>query len=464
MYTFLWRLFQLTADKALIQALYRAKDDSVGNLPFDLFADDPEAIQKQVSAIIAGEGSVTKLGSVNKQEWHLAILRSGQGPYERALWLDYDSDGGHGHTDGMNLGLFGWGLDLMPDFGYPPVQFGGWNVPKAFWYYMAAAHNTVVLDGQDQLLNKDLRAGRTTLWVDGSYFRAIRASGPELIQWFEPTGKQFERTVGTVDVSNRDFYVVDVFRVVGGKCHDKFVHSHYGTITPHGLSLKPISNLPIPDHGPNAQMRNFQQDNAPSAGWYVDWSIQDRLDLISKNSDIHLRFTDLTTGAQAFTCEAWTCWYNNLDEVNPGEVWIPRVMVRRQSEVGPLASTFVGVIEPYEAQSNIANIRRLILESANGEAYPDSNVAIEVQLVDGRRDLLIMADVENPLGLSPSVANDRIIVQKEWGVELEGDLCLVRRDRAGKVERVTACSMKYLRIGNFILKLEDKASLIEQTF
>jgi oligo-alginate lyase len=96
MYTFLWRLFQLTGDKALIQALYRAKDNSVGDLPYDLFADDPEAIQKQVSAIIASEGSVTKLGSVNKQEWHLAILRSGEGPYERALWLDYDSGGGHG--------------------------------------------------------------------------------------------------------------------------------------------------------------------------------------------------------------------------------------------------------------------------------------------------------------------------------------------------------------------------------
>jgi oligo-alginate lyase len=359
----------------------------------------------------------------------------------------------------MNLGLFGWGLDLMPDFGYPPVQFGGWESPKAVWYKMTAAHNTVVVDGQNQPLNKDPIAGRTTLWADGNYFRAIRASGPELIQGSSLSKRQFERTLCTVDVSNRDFYVVDVFRVVGGLCHDKFVHSHYGTVTPQGLSLTPIPNSPILNYGPNAQMRNFKQDPAPKAGWYVDWSIQDRLGLISKNSDIHLRFTDLTTGAQAFTCEAWICALYHTDEE-----WIPRIMVRRQSNAGPLASTFVGVIEPYEVKSNIANIRRLPLESTNGEAYPDSNVAIEVQLVDGRRDLLIMADVENPLGLSPSVANNRIIVQKEWGVELEGDLCVVRHDQAGKVERVTACSMKYLRIGNFILKLEDKASLIEQTF
>ena len=31
----------------------------------------------------------------------------------------------------MNLGLFARGLDLMPDLGYPPVQFGGWDSPRA---------------------------------------------------------------------------------------------------------------------------------------------------------------------------------------------------------------------------------------------------------------------------------------------------------------------------------------------
>ena len=58
-----------------------------------------------------------------------------------------DTGGRHSHADGMNLGLFAKGVDLMPDFGYPPVQYGGWDSPRAQWYRMSAAHNTVVVDG-----------------------------------------------------------------------------------------------------------------------------------------------------------------------------------------------------------------------------------------------------------------------------------------------------------------------------
>ena len=51
----------------------------------------------------------------------------------------------------MNLGLFAKGLDLMPDFGYPPVQFGGWGSRRAHWYRSTPAHNTVVVDDRDTM-------------------------------------------------------------------------------------------------------------------------------------------------------------------------------------------------------------------------------------------------------------------------------------------------------------------------
>jgi len=208
MFTFLWQLYEITHDPAFVQALYHANGNSVEGLPYDLFADDPAAFQKAVQDVIAREGSIIKVGSVNKQEWHLAVLRSGRGADERALWLDYDAGGGHGHQDGMNLGLFAKGLDLMPDFGYPPVQYGGWSGPKFSWYVSTAGHNTVVVDGQSQ----PAAAGKTTLWADGKTFKAIRASGPELIQ-----GQQYERTVAMVDISEKDSYVLEVFRVMGGR-------------------------------------------------------------------------------------------------------------------------------------------------------------------------------------------------------------------------------------------------------
>ncbi len=88
--------------------------------------------------------------------------------------------------------------------------------------------------------------------------------------------------------------------------------------------------------------------------------------------------------AQAFTAEAWVSvsGYNWATE----GTWIPRVMVRRQSDEAPLASTFVAVIEPYDRNSKLGQIRRLQL--------PGGNVAIEIQLVDGRRDLFVAVVVE----------------------------------------------------------------------
>ena len=62
------------------------------------------------------------------------MLRSGRGREARAAWLDYDSGGRHGHADALNLGLFAKGLDLLPDFGYPPVQYGGWGAPRPVVY------------------------------------------------------------------------------------------------------------------------------------------------------------------------------------------------------------------------------------------------------------------------------------------------------------------------------------------
>ena len=52
----------------------------------------------------------------------------------------------------MNLGFFAKGPDLLPDFGYPSVQYGGWGSTKTKWHTMSAAHNTVVVNEQDHFV------------------------------------------------------------------------------------------------------------------------------------------------------------------------------------------------------------------------------------------------------------------------------------------------------------------------
>ena len=414
MYSLLWRLYEQTGDPAYVQVLYRENETSLDGLPHDLFAPDPAGFQDGVAEVVAQHGLLPRLSSINKEQWHIGILRSGNGGNARAAWLDYDSGGGHGHRDGMNLGLFAKGLDLLPEFGYPPVQFGGWGSPRAAWYTRTAAHNTVVVDGA----NQPNASGQTTLFADGQAFHAIRADAPALIG-----GERFERTVAQVDISPRDCYLIDIFQVVGGSDHAKFTHSHFGTIETTGLDLAPAE-----DYGHGTQMRSFRVDPDPEPGWSVDWTVEDRYELLPEPRDIHLRYTDLTTDAAAATCEAWVVegMYSSTTET-----WIPRVMTRRSGEA-PLASTFVAVIEPYEGSSNIAAIRRLPLLDADGNACPDTAVGIEITLADGRRDLFIT-------GATTAAT-------QEPAVRLAGDSCWVRWEAEGNANRVAAYAVSALTV------------------
>ena len=362
MFTFFWRLYKLTGDPAYVQVLYSENGETVDGLPFDLLGPEPAEFQRRVAEAIARHGAGIRGPSFNRERWHLALLRSGSGADERAVWIDYDTGGRHGHADAMNIGLFAKGLDLMPDLGYPPVQYGGgWAGPKALWYRRAAAHNTVVIDGQDQKMTSPMTiGGRTTLWALGEAIRAIRVSAPEAGE-----AERYERTVALVDISPADSYVLDVFRVAGGRDHARFMRGHFGSLTMPGLALERR-----PDYGFGTQMRDFRGAPGARPGWRADWTIEDRYGYRPAGGDLHLRLTDLTSGAQAATAESWISASRGYDDV--AETWIPTVMVRRQTDAGPLASTFVAIIEPYEGRPLIQSVRRLPLRDAAGAELPDA--------------------------------------------------------------------------------------------
>ena len=446
-FVFLWRLYEATKDPAFVQVLYRSNDRKTDGLPYDLFTADSTVFQQAVAKAIEAESPAIRFKSTDKTQWHIAVLRSGKGPNARAVWLDYDAGGGHGHADGMNLGVFAKGLDLMMDFGYPPVSHGGWGGPRFAWYVIPASHNTVVVDGKGQ----SAAAGKTTLWADGERFRAIRASGAALIG-----GQQYERSIVMIDVGDADFYFLDVFRVVGGVDHAKFTHSHFSTLTTQGLSLKPDG-----DYGHGTLMRNFRTDAAPSSGWSVDWRVDDRYKYLPPGSEVHLRYTDLTAEAQASVCEGWVL--EGSYALNK-EDWLPTLMIRRRTERAPLATTFAGVFEVYGKTPVLAQVRRLPLTTAAGQAYPDSNVAAEVLLGDGTRDLIIAADVENPLHLRPAQPTDETLAQKDWDLHLNGQMCLVRRDRGGSIRHIALCHGKSLKVGRVSVEMKNRADFIEVQF
>jgi|UniRef100_UPI0040491240 oligo-alginate lyase len=427
-FTLFKKLHAITGDPTFIQLLYLGNGRVITDLPHDLLEADPTTFQSEVATVIRDHGAALPVKSVNKEQWALAALRTGTGTGERAAWLDYDVGGNHGRPDAFTIGLYAHGVELLPGFGYPPVHFGGWFSPKALWYKRTAAHNTVLVDGKDQTpvrdeaeteplaiqLNpqKGLVRGRTTAWADKPQVKLIAASGPELVS--TTPMQRYERALLFVDVSADDSYVLDIFRVAGGRDHVRMLHPNFGPATVTGLELSPL-----PDFGdPNIQMRNFR-GGTPSPGWSVDWKIVDPCGLLPAEADVHLRCTDLTTGAQAMLAETW------LASKHGGanhEGWLNSLVVRRQTKEAPLTSTFVAVLEPYRDQSNIRSIRRVPLQTVDGKTAGDAHVAVVVTLGDGREDLLISRDTN---------VERQSLTQPDWTCTTDADFSVFRRSLEG---------------------------------
>ena len=427
-FTFLWDLYSATSDLDFVRLMYGGNARSVEGLPYDLCAVDPAEMQQQVAKLMAERGESIQLGSVHKPNWCLGIVRSGTGSHSRAVWLDYDAWGRHGHADALNLGFFAKDLDLMPDFGYPPVQYGGWSAPRAQWYTQSAAHSTVVIDGQ----NSRLGAGQCTVWMPGRECQWMRASASQLVGV-----EQFDRCIAMIDVSPQDFYVVDLFRVAGGTEHTKYVHSHFGSITSSDLTWESSS-----ESWGGETMRNFRQAKKPPNAWTVDWAVDDHLKYLAPGRAVHFRYTDLTGDGDVISAEGWVAvgLYGGT-----ADAWIPRVMVRRRASQGPLTSTFVGLLEPVEGTPQVKSVRRIQLQRPDGTGSDERDVALEIQLADGRRDVLIARNSSSDSPNGDAQVDEMRLT--ELGIILQGEAAWVRMGVDGSVQRMFLGNGRVLAVG-----------------
>jgi hypothetical protein len=276
----------------------------------------------------------------------------------------------------------------------------------------------------------------------------VRAAAPELIR-----GEVYERTVALIDLSPADSYLIEVFRIVGGHEHIKFLHSHFGGVTTRGLLLEPAEESRFPE-----VMRHFQRDLHPAPGWSVDWTIEDRLKCLPAPKDLHLRYTDFTADAEAQLAEGWISVgsFGGTDET-----WIPRVLVRRRTDEGPLASTFVGLLEPYEGKSNLVAARRLELRGQDGSARPSKDVALEVSRADGRTDLFLALARKNT---QPAPGDPQFVeCASASGATLRfaGEVCLVHCGADNKPQTLVLCNATSLTFGDLAIRSKNPLACLE---
>lgn len=137
----------------------------------------------------------------------------------------------HAHRDRFNLELFGQGHRLAPDLGYPdandPTVSGIYS-----WSFNTISHNTVVVSDKPQT---GKRKGTVLRFHSSPSVQVVDIDGAGTYAEAE----FYRRSLVLVSVGEEDGYVVDVFRVRGGKSHVLSIHGLEGEFRLQGAELPP---------------------------------------------------------------------------------------------------------------------------------------------------------------------------------------------------------------------------------
>ncbi len=328
----------------------------------------------------------------------------------------------HFHCDRLHFDIFSHGQTMMPDLGYPDganTMVSGIHT----WSLSSVAHNTVTVDAGMQPGNAP---GIVELQADGPWARAAVVNAPGTY----PQCDVYRRAMVMVDVDPARSYFVDFFEVRGGRQHDYSVHGPPGefrlsgearwsdpapgTLAGEHVAVGELYDDPVrAANGPKLGYFGYRGSGfqhlvnvrrLQSGTWSADYTHE-------RDPHAQLRLRVLPQAGQE----------TMLAEARVSPVKFPQllryVIARRQASTGPLASTFVSVIEPHDGTPYLKSALRLDL--ANG-------TAVLVQRVDGRTDVIIAGSPQATKRLD--VAGHALVT--------DARLAVFTLDAQGAVERV----------------------------
>jgi len=384
-------------DEEYAQMAYLMNYNTVDGIHGGLFDPEPDQIRADITEVIEAEGPLD-LPSQTLAGFGFTALRQGtpedDNP-QRAAWLYYGRNYGHGHQDTLNLGIAANGLMLSPDFGYPAQT--GPSPKRINWTANTISHNTVVVDEgrqEYQWVAEPKRFDETDL------LSVVDVEAPDVY----PQTESYRRTTAMIRIDEESSYVVDFFRVDGGDDHQFSFHGAEGELSTDGLDLFEQStgtyagrDIPKPGKGENTEYnqsgdhtgwggRQFNngfnylydvaRDSSPAEKFSMDWDVVDTWGAREDDGDVHLRLTMLGD-----TDEVAVASGDPPDRSgNPDSL---RYLLAHRTGTD-LRSTFTSVIEPYEQSRAVDSIESVPVRSEGGSAR-----AVAVKLDSGRTDYVV---------------------------------------------------------------------------
>lgn len=382
--------FMATGDPVFAQMLYLFNGRSAKGLRYPDTCKNPSRLEKDVEAVIQAYGELN-LESGLYSGYGLMALRKNN----RDFWVYTGSTAGHGHNDGLNLGLTAYGLNMMPELGYP--KHTGPEHNRIQWVSATLSHNTVIVDEKTQ---KNLQDRGMPLHFDDTGFVRIMDADKHKVY---PQTDIYRRTVVMVDVDDTVSYGVDFFRVRGGKEHLYSFHgaswevaeteglqlvkqeggTYAGPDVPWGPDPSPLSGVAW-DHNvftyPDGYtwLDNVEKDLSPDSRFSVDLAVTDFNGVLEDSEGLHLRLTMVTDSP--------------LDEVSivngypPAKAGNPKYLKYVLARSKAQDTLFTAVIEPYKGSRYI----RSIVPAEVVPADPQVRAA-KITLENGRTDYVVYA-------------------------------------------------------------------------
>jgi heparinase II/III-like protein len=310
-----------------------------------------------------------------------AILATGENNKDIVqVSLNWGGAHGHEHYDSLNMILFAKGYELISETRYRPC---GIKNTSREWHESTAGHNTVMIDNMNQPGRMDKKSysrkkkpsdevkgvkdwtyrwhghgnnmndGRLCLFnTDFPKMQVVEADARKAYGKKVDT-KEYRRTVALVKINDKDSYIIDIFRVKGGKVHDYMLHSCLDE------PYKAETSIPLDKKLPGSMAKYI--NNLKSAYTSKEWTIDFKLDNNSaslKSFFLPQANTQIIKGEGPAMRRAGTAAFFAIRQ-NDG------------------SSTYVAVHHPYKDKSLIEKVELVKLRKNNSDA-----VALKIIMPD----------------------------------------------------------------------------------
>ena len=315
--------------------------------------------------------------------WQVGVLRSDNDASKTAFYFNGYAAHGHRHSDTLGIVYHAFGQELASDRGYI------WDDPRNAWTKSTQSHNLVTVDRDNQQAKG--RHSTLELFAVTPGVEVIQASANAYQQCSE-----YRRTCALVRLPKGGNYVVDFFRVKGGKLHQYGINCNGKFLGLEGPKTAPIEE----DH---KWLANFRAADLPPPCWSAAW----------EHRDIRFRLRMLGPLDRLLVVDApgWRSYKGDQLHAPP----ITQLLAERSGQ-SELRSVYAAVLEPYQGPQG--PIRKVELISPNPAS--DRTVALAVYR-DDAVDYVISSLDDQPRAYGP--------------LRVAGRFALATLDLSGRLQR-----------------------------